>query len=466
MGRWASLMDGRPELLWKRLIGMKAQGQCQQALELLDAWPTADHDPAVVAFVRGTLLQELHQDQAALKAYTEADTFRPHWPELLVNRAVACMSLQRWRQALNDLRQALELKPDLPQAWLNLGNLHWHSGQINSAQLAFDRAVAHQPHYPSAHYNLGMLQMLRGDFQRGWQGYSWRFEAMPNLLPSIQLPRCISTPKKTQPLLLVQEQGLGDVFQFVRYANLIKGQCAELLLAVDAKLVPILEQSCLADQVLAFPIADTQLPKQCCWMPLLSLAASFQVSRAAPRWQAPYLRLDLERCRAWRTILQPGPLRIAVHWQGNPDHERGISHGRSLELEQLSPITQIPTIELVSLQKGPGSEQLHPCSFRHKFTAAQPQIDQTWCFLDTAAIASCCDLVITNDTALAHLCGALGLPVWILLQAIPEWRWGLEGNTTPWYPSARLFRQRAAGDWRGVMDAVVEALQELMRERA
>ena len=450
--------------LWQRLMALQAQGKHQEAIRLIDAIPAGQHDQAALAFVRGSSLQGLGQFQATTEAYSYALQHRPDWPELLVNRAAAWVELQRWPEALADLGKAIELNPHLPQAWLNLSNLHWLTGRLQAARQALDQAIHLRPNYPKALYNRGMLQMLHGDFDQGWLGYAYRFQAIPNLLPSISLPPCSAGGDASKPLLLVQEQGLGDVFQFVRYAALAKPLCSQLILAVEPKLVSLLSQANLADAVLPFPLAEDQVPPECSWMPLLSLAAWLGVSRASPQWVVPYLPLDHRRYSAWRQTLPAKSgqgLRLGVHWQGNPAHEEGVSRGRSLPLELLRPLAEIEGLELVSLQKGPGCEQLAQCSFREHFNPAQHKVDQAWDFAETAAIAACCDVVLTNDTALAHLCGGLGLPVWILLKAIPEWRWGLEGCSTSWYPSARLFRQERTDDWTGVITAVMKALRHL-----
>jgi ADP-heptose:LPS heptosyltransferase len=163
----------------------------------------------------------------------------------------------------------------------------------------------------------------------------------------------------------------------------------------------------------------------------------------------------------WRDRLgsSEAPL-IGLHWQGNPSSEISGLQGRSFPLELFAPIAAALQIRLVALQKGPGHEQLQACSFRDRFVACQPQVDASWEFLDAAAILRHCDLLITNDTALAHLAGALGHPTWLLLHHVPDWRWGLQGDTTPWYPSLRLWRQHRRGDWPELLQRVLVGLQQ------
>jgi hypothetical protein len=157
---------------------------------------------------------------------------------------------------------------------------------------------------------------------------------------------------------------------------------------------------------------------------------------------------------------------VGIHWQGDPAHETTSLRGRSFPLELLAPLAAIPEITLVSLQRGHGMEQVEPCRFRDRFSPAQAAMDATWAFDDMAAIAEQCHLVISSDSAMVHLAAGLGRPTWVLLKAIPEWRWGLEGSESFWYPSVRLFRQAVDGDWAGLIDTVAASLREQIRSGA
>jgi hypothetical protein len=433
-------------------------GRLAEALALLEQQGQGAADGAALAFWRAGLQQQLGQLEAAVASYRQALHLRPGWSQAHTNLGVALMDLQAHGASEQELRRALALEPGQAEALLNLGNVLWRQGRLGEAEQAYGAALERRPEYARAHHNRGMLQLLRGEAGLGWQGYGWRFRANPGLLPGIQLPPWQGQLEGTAELLLVQEQGLGDVLQFVRYAQLLRGRVGRLSLAVEPKLVPLLTQAALVDAVHPFPVAEGAVDPHCRWMPLLSAAPLLGATPQRPLLQAPYLRLDPQRLQHWRGLLPPGPLRLGLHWQGNPEHETGLSRGRSLPLELMAPLAALPGVELVALQKGPGMEQLASCSFRGAFSPVQAQVDQAWDFRDTAAIAACCDLVISNDTALAHLAGGLGLPLWILLQAVPEWRWGLQGSHCPWYPSARLFRQSRGGDWPAVITAVRDAL--------
>ncbi|MFM7264493.1 MAG: glycosyltransferase family 9 protein, partial [Cyanobium sp.] len=196
------------------------------------------------------------------------------------------------------------------------------------------------------------------------------------------------------------------------------------------------------------------------WLPLLSLPGLLGVGPEQPLVPAPYLQVPESLVETWRQRLagERRPL-LALHWQGNPDHERRHARGRSLPLEAFAPLAERSGASFLSLQKGPGSEQLAACSFRHRFVAAQEAIDQSWDFLETAAILAACDHLICADSAVAHLAGGLGHPTALLLKTNPDWRWGLEGERSFWYaPSLRLFRQLRRGDWHEVVGRVAATL--------
>ena len=200
------------------------------------------------------------------------------------------------------------------------------------------------------------------------------------------------------------------------------------------------------------------------WLPLLSVPRLLEVSPSNPIVTEPYIKTTEEFNTKWAEILggEERPV-VGINWQGNPNVEKAELRGRSLALETFAPIASKIKTSFVSLQKGFGSEQLATCSFKHRFVNCQEQINQTWDFLETAAIIANCDLIITSDTSVAHLAGGMGKNTWLLLTKNPEWRWGIEGDKTFWYPSMRLFRQKERGNWNEVIEQVAEALETHFR---
>jgi hypothetical protein len=262
-------------------------------------------------------------------------------------------------------------------------------------------------------------------------------------------------------LLLVTEQGLGDTLQFMRYANTLREQGVSVSFCAQPELHSLIK----ASGVDPSPITPQQAHQvtEGYWMPLLSVPRCLEVSPEKPIIIEPYIKTTNELLDKWKNILsvEQRPI-IGINWQGNPKAEKAGLRGRSMSLEAFTPITGNCHISLLSLQKGFGSEQLETCFFKNRFVSCQEQINESWDFLDTAAIVANCDLVITTDTSVAHLAGGMGKTTWLLLHKVPDWRWGLEGDTSFWYPSMRLFRQKERGNWNEVMERVAAELQRFL----
>ncbi|MFM7676586.1 MAG: tetratricopeptide repeat protein [Synechococcus sp.] len=431
----------------------------------------------------------------AIPLYRQALELRAQHPEALNNLGLAFQQLQAYDLAAQSLRQALAMRPDYLDAIVNLGNNCQLQDDLAGAIDCYRRAVALQPGRRDAHFNLGLAHQQAGEFAaaieaysvaltldlgdvsarwnraacllqvgddaRGWQDYACR-------LTSPQLNRVHASPSAPlwsgdplqpgQRLLLIGEQGLGDVIQFIRYAISLAERGIQLGLCVPDSIRPLIEASSLPVDLLTPDQASTI--RETPWIPLLSLPSVLDVSLLNPIVTAPYLRPLPGRVAYWQQQLaqEEGPV-IAINWQGNPAAETSNLRGRSMPLERFAALLEDPAVSLLSLQKGVGAEQLPGCTFRDRFVACQEQVDQTYDFLELAAIIASCDLVITTDSVVAHLAGSIAHPTWLLLQHVPEWRWGLEGETTPWYPSLRLFRQRRRGDWADVMERVAQALK-------
>jgi len=368
--------------------------------------------------------------------------------------------------AIVSYRRALASRPAYAGAHNNLAIALQERGDLEEAAHHYRQAIALEPNQASAHTNLGMLLLLQGQFAQGWAEYEWR-HAMPEAGWGLHVrPR---TPpwdgrrplERGETLLLVCEQGLGDTLQFMRYALPLRQRGVAVRLCAQEPLHGLIRASSLDPTPIAPAAVDPDHADP--WLPLLSLPGVLGVSAENPLLSEPYLQPTAERLEHWRQRLagEAGPL-IAIGWQGNPLPERTTLRGRSLPLEAFAPLAERTGARLISLQKGFGSEQLAECPFRDRFVGCQPEVDATWDFLDAAAILACCDLVISSDTALAHLAGGMGRPTWLLLRDIPDWRWGLAGEGSTWYPSLRLFRQRQPGDWGEVLERVAGELAALL----
>lgn len=365
------------------------------------------------------------------------------------------------RGALDHFRVSLRLAPRCGMGFLVLGNLLRLTGDLPTATDALRRAWHHCPHEARAGFSLATALLQQGHYAEGWALYDTRLD--PRIVP-LQPPIGMARWDGQTPideLILVAEQGVGDLIQFMRYAPFLGLAIPRVSILAERKMESLLQR--FAGFSAVYSYGDTiRYQGKAAWLPLLSVPALLGITAESILIDAPYLRAEPEAIQRWRGLLRqnlPATTRlVALNWQGNPTSENLTLMGRSFPLEVLAPLADLEDLRFVSVQKGAGSEQLEACSFRDRFIDAQASVSDCWDFAETAAILACCDLVISSDTAVAHLAGALGLPTWLLLQHIPEWRWGLEGESTPWYSSLRLFRQPSAGDWPSVVAAVRRAL--------
>jgi len=399
----------------------------------------------------------------------QALALQPDDPVVHNNLGQVLVQRGELQQAEACFQRAVQLDAAYPQALTNLANLRNQGGALQEAIGLYRRALAADPSYVEAHWNLAHPLLLQGDYEQGFRQYEYRSAIADPIEPHGQPPLPLwdgAQPPADGPLVLVSEQGLGDSLQFMRLVPLLRQRWGcPVLLSVQEKLAPLAERAALADRVL--PHAELASLKRGQWLPLLSLPGRLGLDPSQPLPPLPPLQPSPEARQRWRAVLaaadDPAPIRVGLHWQGDPAHETTSLRGRSLPLELLAPLAEIPELTLVSLQRGPGAEQLEDCSFRDRFSRAQAALDAAWDFDDMAAIAEQCHLVISADSAMVHLAAGLGRPTWVLLKAIPEWRWGLEGATSFWYPSVRLCRQAVNGDWAGLMASVAANLRAQIR---
>ena len=411
----------------------------------------------------GSALHEQGDLDAAIASYNVALKFNPNYPDAHNNLGTALHEQGDLSSAITCFNTALKLKPNYPDAYNNLGSVLHEQGDLNAATTCFNTALELKPNFPDAHWNIALAMLLSGNYTNGWEEYEWRAKCKTPTIKIHASPNCQAwggTPF-TEPskLFLVTEQGLGDTLQFMRYALAIRDQGIDVSLCAQPKLHSLIQASGI-DSCPVTPKQANQI-NEGKWLPLLSVPRHLGVSASNPIITAPYIQTTDKLLDRWADILcaEQRPI-VGINWQGNPTTEKTGLRGRSLSLETFASIAATTNYSLLSLQKGFGSEQLEACSFKDSFVSCQPLINDTWDFLETAAIITNCDLVITSDTSVAHLAGGMGKTTWLLLKKVPDWRWGLEGDTTFWYPSMRLFRQTERGNWNEVMERVAEALQK------
>jgi tetratricopeptide (TPR) repeat protein len=400
---------------------------------------------------RGAALRASRRLSEALASLDAAIALEPRNAWVHNQRAACLLDLQRLDGALESCERALVLQPDFADAHntrgIVLGGLRRHAEALAS----FDRAIAARPQTAELYFNKGAALLLLGDFEKGWELYEYRDK------PSGP-PQCAATLAKTtrelsgKRVLLHCEQGLGDTLQFCRYAQVLREQGAHVILSVPRTLVALLRSLGSAIEVV---LAGEPLPPHDLQCPLLSVPRALGTCLETIPAAVPYLRPDPERVAMWRARLGTHERLIGVRWQGSTGR---VDIGRSFPLRLLEPLSEIPGIRLVSLQKGAGSDQLQEARLPVMDLGPAFEPDGPDAFLDVAAVMECVELVITCDTSVAHLAGALARPTWVALKYVPDWRWMLDREDCPWYPTMRLFRQPRPGDWQSVFAHMRRAL--------
>ncbi len=336
-----------------------------------------------------------------------------------------------------------------------LGTLLIDLGQPDAALARFEEAVRLEPDNPQWLCSRGLARLGLGQMAAGWHDYEHRWAC-----PQFDMLRLAEPIWDGQPLvgtLLVHcEQGLGDTLQFIRFARLARDRCRRLIVAAQPALVPLLTRSDVGEVV----PRSSPLPRFDTHVPLASLPRIFAADLENLPCEVPYLSVEPERVARWRAELSGySGLRVGIAWQGQRKFR--TDHLRSMPLTCFAPLAQVPGVRLISLQKGYGCQQIAELNGAFPVLDLSERIDHDGAFLDTAAIMQNLDLIVTSDTAAAHLAGALGVPVWVALASGPDWRW-LHGRAdSPWYPSMRLFRQPEPGRWQSVFHEMAQSLASL-----
>jgi tetratricopeptide (TPR) repeat protein len=430
----------------------EALQSCDRAIALRPNYAEAHHN-------RGLALRALQRLIEALASYDAAIALSPDYVEVYNNRGVVLDDLDRHAEALASFDRAIALRPDYAEAHTNRGATLTDLQRHEEALASYDRAIALKPGDVETHLNRGLLLLLLGRFAEGWPEFEWR-KRLPEALGARSFPRPLwsgGEDVRGKTLLVHAEQGFGDTIQFCRYAKLLEASGAAVVFSAQPTVRNLLARLTPRIRV----IADGELPPEFDYhCPLLSLPLAFDTSLATIPGETPYLFADERLMAEWSGFLPPKTKpRIGIVWSGNPD--QGNDRHRSMTLDTFVPLLA-PAADWIALQT----------DIRDRDSAALRQLgritffgDALKDFSDTAALLALMDLVITVDTSVAHLAGAMGKPVWILLAYNADWRWLLERPNCPWYPSARLFRQSELGDWASVIATVTNELRTVLGAR-
>ncbi len=407
---------------------------------------------------RGAVLLAMNQFAAAFRSFDQALSLKPQAAQDFWNLAMLKIKQGLYAEALQDLDTVLELQPELVDAYVDRGNALKDTQQLEAALRDFDLAIALDSDCSKAYWSKAALLLLRGDYAAGWPLFEWRWAYTPHTrLKTLTQPLWLGGPELAgKTVLLHPEQGLGDFIQFCRYAPLVSSLGGKALLEAPPALAGLMAS--LPGDVTVIKHGEA-LPPFDLHCPIMSLPLAFLTDLETVPQHMPYLSVDPEKSRIWRARLgEKSRLRVGLVWSGSTGHSN--DHLRSLPLALLEPLWRLP-IEFHALQKEyrPADAEL-----LGQIAPLQSHAELLQDFSDTAALLDNLDLLISVDTSVAHLAGALAKPVWVLLQYAPDFRWMLDRSDTPWYPSARLFRQPAYGDWAGVIADVSESLARAVAE--
>jgi tetratricopeptide (TPR) repeat protein len=407
---------------------------------------------------RGNVLSDLKRYHEALGAYEKALALDPNFADGWIGRGNVLNILEDFDSALTAYARALSLQSNLAEAWLGRGNVFLELKRPDEALGCYDRAIALKPDFATAYFNRGRGRLLLGRYREGWRDYERRWEArhFPSKRPDLKVPNWGGESLVGRHLLVYGEQGLGDIIQFVRYLTLLLQRECKVTFLGPEKLVRLLRHSIPAVHVSGTPYGLQGIDAQ---VALISLPHLLETDLSSVPNRVPYLKAETELEAHWRARIGVDGFKIGISWQGNPRGE--IDLGRSVPLRNFARLSHIPGVRLISLQKDVGLDQLSELPNDAKLETLGVLDNGADAFVDTAAVMVNVDLVVTCDTSIAHLAGALGRPTWVALKHVPDWRWMLDRNDSPWYPTLRLFRQRERDDWTSVFSEIEESLCSL-----
>jgi len=441
---------------------------------------------------RGLALAELKRFDEALVSYDQALAAKSDYAEALCNRAATLNELGRFEDALAHCERAIAAKQDLPEAFYNRGNAQYALKHLAAAAISyddaiglnpdyaeaffnrgtarmdlkrveealadFDRAIALRPDYADAFWNRANGRLLVGRYPEGWRDYEWRMRAerAGPRGPTWKLPQWDGrTDLAGKTLLLHAEQGFGDTIMMARYVRSVAKRGARIIFEVPHELAPLLTAF---EDVAQVVVSGQTLPAVDLQCPLMSLPGALGTTVETIPREVPYLAVPRAYAEKWQARLREFPHpRIGISWAGRPSFKR--DHDRSIGLAGMLPLLGRTDVSFISMQKWFRAGDADILRDNPHIVQVGDGIDD---FADTAAIMASLDLVISSDTSTVHLAGAMAKPVWILLHFVPDWRWLLERNDSPWYPTARLFRQPQPGDWTSVVADVAGALQSFL----
>jgi tetratricopeptide (TPR) repeat protein len=434
---------------------LEEYGKPDEAVEAYRQAVRLRPDNALYQCVLGNLLTLRHQPGEALLHYEQALRIHPRDPANYSNLGNVLTQLGRPQEAEARCRESIRLQSDGATAHHNLANALAAQGRLEEAMQSVEDALRIDPELAGARFNRALWRLQLGRYAEGWPEYEWRWKIKEVVKEQRREPLWDGSALNGRTILLWAEQGLGDTLQAIRFAPLVKQRGGTVVVECQAPLVPLLSRCPGIDRLVAggspLPAVDVQAP-------LMSLPWLLGVTLDTLPAKVPYLFADPGLVEQWQRELEgPPSLKIGIAWQGNPQFAGDAM--RSIPLKQFAALARFPGVRLFSLQKGQGSEQLQAVAEQFYVVDLGCRLDETTgAFMDTAAVMQNLDLVVTSDTAVAHLAGGLGVAVWVALCIGCDWRYFLHREDNPWYPTMRVFRQSRFGDWNEVFSRMADEL--------
>lgn len=408
----------------------------------------------------GIAMHDLRRYAQAVQAYENAIRLQPNFPIAWNNMGNSLRYIGRVADADAAFQHALDQSPQYFNALRNRGTLHAWTGRIDLAFEYYYQAMQLNPHDAELHRNLGVIHLLQGNFREGWKEYRYRWQCAEAVQHRYPQPKWNGESLEGKTILLYAEQGLGDTLHFVRFSEILSKKGARTILHIQPQLLAILQQCKGIGELVPNSLqVETPFDYHCS---LIDVADILGIDASNIPSQVPYLFAKPSLISFWANGLQraipPSPFRIGLNWQGNPDHQADMF--RSFPLKSMECLAELDGVQLISLQKGKGTEQLEHWQGKKIIYCMPEEVDQSsGAFMDTAAILHALDYVVTSDTSLAHLAGGMGIKTCLVLGFTPDWRWLQYRSDSPWYPSLRVFRQTAIGEWNPVLQEVAEFLR-------
>jgi tetratricopeptide (TPR) repeat protein len=432
----------------------EAVAHYRKAISLMPSYAQAHYN-------LGTAMLKRRQAVEALQSLNAAVRWQPEWVAALANLAAAYDLLGREEEARQSIEKAIERSPNDADLHCSLATVLRNQGRPEEALESYDRALTLDPENAKAAHGRALALLSLGRFAEAWPGFARRIDSKAAGEGGLEAPHWDGSPLEGKRLVVYAERGLGDTLQFIRYLPLVEARAGEVMAVVQAELIPLLGASGFGnlapDRAAAGP-CDAQVA-------LVDLPGVFGTTLETIPADIPYLRADRRLVKRWRKGFgRVRGLKVGVAWQGSEDFH--LDRFRSIPLVEFEPLGKVAGVRLISLQVGDAANQIDELAGRLEVERLDQWDVENVTFMDTAAVMTSLDLVVTSDTVTAHLAGALGVPVWVALSAAPSWRWLRDREDSPWYPTMRLFRQESANEWAPVFDRIATQLADMARQDA